>query len=114
MYETKLFTVREEKQTRPLKSRIVEDIVRTGHTIRERSIAVGVNPEEDSEIQGHLTQLEELFLELEALGCSYRDWNFTVGLVDFPALIGGEEVCLCWRSDEDKVGYYHGVEEGFV
>ncbi|MBP1930814.1 DUF2203 domain-containing protein [Ammoniphilus resinae] len=35
------------------------------------------------------------------------------GLVDFPALINGEEVLLCWKQGEDQIEYYHGVHEGF-
>ena len=36
------------------------------------------------------------------------------GLVDFPALRGGEEVLLCWKLGEDEVAHWHGVEEGFA
>lgn len=35
------------------------------------------------------------------------------GLVDFPAIINGEEVWLCWRLGEERIAYYHGLEEGF-
>ncbi len=37
-----------------------------------------------------------------------------MGLVDFPAVIGGEEVFLCWKSDEDKLLYYHEADSGFA
>ena len=70
--------------------------------------------EESREIKGVMDQLDELFDELEAIGCSYRDWNFTEGLVDFPAKVNGREVLLCWRSDEAKVRYYHEVNAGFA
>ena len=56
---------------------------------------------------------EELMKELEDLGGYYKDWNFEIGLVDFPAMIGGEEVFLCWRSDEKSVHWYHSMEEGY-
>jgi hypothetical protein len=36
------------------------------------------------------------------------------GLVDFPALRDGEEVCLCWCLGEDAIEYWHGVDEGFA
>lgn len=36
------------------------------------------------------------------------------GLVDFPARIGGREVLLCWRMDEERVEHYHGTEDGFA
>ena len=36
------------------------------------------------------------------------------GLVDFPARRGGEEIFLCWRLGEDRVGYWHGPDSGFA
>ncbi len=39
--------------------------------------------------------------------------DLDVGLVDFPAQRGGEEVLLCWRLGEDEIGYWHDLEEGF-
>ncbi|HTL70880.1 MAG TPA: DUF2203 domain-containing protein, partial [Candidatus Eisenbacteria bacterium] len=111
---TRYFTPREAEQTLPLVRRIVEDILEAGRVIRERSLAVGSGAENDPEIVRSIERLEELFGELEELGCSYRDWNFTVGLVDFPARIDGEEVSLCWKSDEARIGFYHGEEDGFA
>jgi hypothetical protein len=40
--------------------------------------------------------------------------NVELGLVDFPGLIGGQEVLLCWKSGEERVAYYHGLYDGFV
>jgi hypothetical protein len=34
-------------------------------------------------------------------------------LVDFPALIGGKEVFLCWESDEDDIEFWHDLESGY-
>lgn len=36
------------------------------------------------------------------------------GLVDFPALRDGEEILLCWQLGEERVGHWHGLEEGFA
>ena len=35
------------------------------------------------------------------------------GLVDFPAIIGGREVFLCWESDEDTVEFWHDLDTGY-
>jgi len=35
------------------------------------------------------------------------------GLVDFPSLMGGREVFLCWESDEDKIEFWHDLETGY-
>jgi hypothetical protein len=36
------------------------------------------------------------------------------GLVDFPGRRQGREVFLCWRLGEDRVGFWHEVESGFL
>ena len=114
MDELKLFTPKEANQTLPLVKRIVSDILSTGDRIRALSAEIGKNSESNPQIIQWMNQLEELFEELELLGCSYKDWNFTVGLVDFPSVIGGQQVFLCWRSDEKELKYYHEIDAGFT
>ena len=48
---------------------------------------------------------------IHELGAIVKDLDS--GLVDFPALRGGEDVLLCWRLGEDEIRYWHGLEEGF-
>jgi hypothetical protein len=48
---------------------------------------------------------------IEDLGGQPKDLD--LGLVDFPAMINGEEVLLCWKYGEKSIGYYHDHEEGF-
>ncbi len=109
----KFFTPETANQTLPLVKRIVDDILRAGRQIRSLSMEIE-KPEDSPEINSLMDQLDELFDELEAIGCSYRDWNFTEGLVDFPAKVNGREALLCWRSDETEVRYYHDVDAGFA
>jgi hypothetical protein len=52
------------------------------------------------------------FEQLEALDVVVRDLER--GIVDFPAIMVGREVYLCWRSDEPEVGHWHGLESGFA
>ena len=35
------------------------------------------------------------------------------GLLDFPALIGGREVFLCWEADEDDIEFWHDLDAGY-
>jgi hypothetical protein len=35
------------------------------------------------------------------------------GLIDFPAIMGGREVFLCWESGEGNVEYWHDLEAGY-
>jgi hypothetical protein len=36
------------------------------------------------------------------------------GLIDFPALIGGKEVFLCWEKDEEDIEFWHDIDSGFA
>jgi hypothetical protein len=51
------------------------------------------------------------FDHLERLDVVVRDLQR--GLIDFPSLLDGEEVYLCWLLDEPTVGHWHAVESGF-
>jgi hypothetical protein len=35
------------------------------------------------------------------------------GLLDFPAIIGGREVFLCWENGEDSIEFWHDLEAGY-
>jgi hypothetical protein len=52
------------------------------------------------------------FDQLEELDVVVRDLER--GLIDFPSLLGGEEVYLCWLLGEPSVGHWHAVEGGFA
>jgi hypothetical protein len=36
------------------------------------------------------------------------------GLVDFPAIIGGREVFLCWEKDEEDIEFWHDLDTGYA
>ena len=40
--------------------------------------------------------------------------DIATGLVDFPALVSGRQVWLCWRDGEAAIGFWHNVDEGFA
>jgi hypothetical protein len=35
------------------------------------------------------------------------------GLIDFPAIIGGKEVFLCWENGEENIEFWHDLETGY-
>ena len=36
------------------------------------------------------------------------------GLIDFPAILGGREVFLCWEQDEDDIEFWHDLDTGYA
>jgi hypothetical protein len=113
MIETKHFTPEEAEKTIPLVRQIVRDIINTAREMRLLAEDIEGKVEENPVIQKMAENINGFIRELEDLGCLYKDWNFNIGLVDFPALINGKEVYLCWRSDEDNIQFYHDMDKGF-
>ena len=64
------------------------------------------------EIRERAQRLKECCEELEQLGAELKDYES--GLVDFPALLSGEEISLCWRTGEETVGFWHDKNAGFA
>lgn len=110
---TRYFTPNDANRTLPLVRRIVEDILALGCELREQNALSS-----DEQTRNRLRQIHgeilSLLEEMEQIGCSYKDFSFTIGLVDFPSLIDGEPVLLCWRSDEERITWYHSADEGFA
>jgi hypothetical protein len=112
--DLKYFTPSEAKKTLPLVRKIVADILDTSREMRLIADEIGSGVENDSRIQKLADDIEKFMQELEEIGCYFKDWNFSIGLIDFPAIIDGKEVFLCWRSDEEDIMYYHDVDTGFA
>jgi len=112
--EIKYFTPSEARKTLPLVRKIVKDILDTSREMRLVAEEVEDQAEKDPRIQKMADDIEDFMAELEDIGCFFKDWNFQIGLVDFPAIIDSKEVFLCWRSDEDDIMYYHEMETGFA
>jgi len=110
----KYFTPKEAKKTLPLVKKIVKDILDTSFQVKTIAEQMGRNAEENPEVRKLLNEIQYFLKELEEIGCYYKDWNFSIGLVDFPSFINDEEVFLCWRSDEEDILYYHGINEGYA
>jgi hypothetical protein len=49
--------------------------------------------------------------EIDAIGVQIKDLE--IGLLDFPCLLEGETVLLCWKRGEARIEFWHRMEEGF-
>ena len=62
-------------------------------------------------MQGLIDQMAAGVARIDALGLTLRD--IERGLVDFPALVSGRQVWLCWQLSETSIGWWHGLDTGF-
>ncbi|MEK6277109.1 MAG: DUF2203 domain-containing protein [Actinomycetota bacterium] len=56
-------------------------------------------------------EVRKLLLTLQEAGILVRDIDR--GLIDFPAMIDGREVYLCWELGEDEVAFWHELDGGY-
>ena len=77
----------------------------------ERSAGNGGNPAM-SKLVKSFDRLDDLLHRIQKTGVQVKDIN--TGLLDFPALRDGHEVCLCWRYGERQIEYWHEIDAGFA
>jgi|SRR5579864_712320 len=92
-----------EKESQDLNHRILLSgglFVDIGKAARKRA-------ERDKAIQG----TKDALAEIEAIGVQVKDLD--TGLLDFPCIVDDQVILLCWKLGEEKIEYWHGLEEGF-
>jgi hypothetical protein len=109
-------------EVRPLAERMVAARVRLEELQGEQREVVkivagngsgyAVGEARTEEFATQAAELERCLDALAGLGVQVKDAE--AGLLDFPAVRGGEEVLLCWRVGEDAVDWWHGPEEGYA
>jgi hypothetical protein len=50
--------------------------------------------------------------EIHATGVQVKDID--IGLLDFPCVVEGQIVLLCWKLGEKSITHWHGTQEGFA
>jgi hypothetical protein len=123
----KLFTVERANKALPLVRAIVADMSRLSREVIERRQRLaflmdrrrtpGKDPYQeelnqvDAELASDGVRLQKYVEELRQLGVEPK--SAAEGLVDFPAVLDGRLVYLCWRLGEPAVEYWHDLEAGF-
>jgi hypothetical protein len=90
------------RKLRSLDDRIAQ-VLAAGHD------AGGANVEEQVRL---VARLNELLKEFRSRQIQIKDIDR--GLLDFPAIIEGREVFLCWEQDEDDVEFWHELDTGYA
>jgi len=59
-----------------------------------------------------LADMKDVLLEFQRREIQIKDLDR--GLLDFPAIIGGREVFLCWEQEEEDIEFWHDLDAGFA
>lgn len=123
----KFFTPDQANAMLPLVQSIVKDISELAHSLRDRQTRLnrlnqgGVGKglitrdqleEEQAAWERDAERLQECIGELNDLGVEMKD--LFIGLVDFPGLMDGREICLCWKLGEPRLDWWHETNAGFA
>jgi hypothetical protein len=118
---TILATLREQREELiRLRDQVLErqEAVEAGTGRAAEGSADSDDPVSDAELrlirlrmQGVIDQMQAGVARIDALGIALRD--IESGLIDFPALVSGRQVCLCWRLGEGDVEWWHEMTTGF-
>lgn len=124
----KIFTPAEANAALPLVRAITTDLVQLSQDVIERRQRlavllaargdgpVDVYTEELQQMQEELerdaAQLEAYVEELRELGVEPK--SGPAGLIDFPCLLDGRLVYLCWQYGEPAVRFWHELDAGFA
>lgn len=116
------FTVAEANALLPTLKPLVAGLVAAWRRLNEQQSAVvellDSAPRVDrggrllSDAAADIVRVQNALFAIKAHGVELKDP--ATGLLDFPALRDGIEVCLCWRHGEDRVAFWHPVETGFA
>jgi len=73
---------------------------------------IGVSRRKD-EREKAIQRIKDAVAEIHSTGVQVKDLD--LGLLDFPHMVDGETVLLCWKLGEElRVQHWHGLEEGFA
>jgi hypothetical protein len=59
-----------------------------------------------------LQEARDTLLEIDEIGVQVKDLEN--GLLDFPCVVDGQTVLLCWKLGEKEIGFWHTTEDGFA
>ncbi len=121
----KSFTVHEANAMLPLVRAITRDLAKLSREVVERRERLALllggrtvdakDPYQEEliqiseELENDSRRLQEFVGELRQLGVEPK----AGGLVDFPAVLDGRKVFLCWQLGEPEVLYWHELDAGF-
>jgi hypothetical protein len=120
------FSIEQATAMLPLVSVIAADIAHLSRDLLERRrrleyLLAGRSPNDrdvyheelvqvQTDLENDNSRLVDYLAELKALGVDPA--NGPEGMVDFPSILDGRKIALCWKIGEPEVSYWHEADVG--
>lgn len=125
----KIFTLSEAQTLLPILSNLLHSAMDAHHKVEERDGqlqriitrvlllgGVQLDPLKLAALRAERDKaaqlLKDSLAEIQAAGVQVKD--LAIGLLDFPCLMEGRVVLLCWKLGEESIEHWHGTDEGFA
>ncbi len=59
-----------------------------------------------------IQKVKDALAEIDSIGVQVKDLD--IGLLDFPCVVDGTVILLCWKLGEKAITHWHGTDEGFA
>ena len=63
-------------------------------------------------LEALVQRAKDALQEIDSIGVQIKDLD--IGLLDFPFVLEGETVLLCWKKGEPRIQFWHRIEDGFA
>jgi len=128
--ENKLFTLQEANTLLPILESLLKQAMEGKQTMEEIDrelqnlghkiflaggtlVDIGAVAKRKAEREKAIQRIKDSVQEIHSTGVQVKDLD--IGLLDFPHMVNGETVLLCWKLGEElNVQHWHGLEEGFA
>jgi len=75
-------------------------------------IDLGAQQKRKVALEALVQRAKDSLEEIDSIGVQVKDLD--TGLLDFPCLLDGETVLLCWKRGEARIEFWHRIEDGFA
>lgn len=126
-HEVQIFTVEEANELIPILSELVAELYGKRDEVAQVELEIDAyelvagrsrsknDPEFERFMARHRLLADQFYTivdEIHSYGCYLKDVD--LGLIDFHGMLDDRMVFWCWRFGEEKIAFWHEIQEGYA
>lgn len=116
----KHYTLQEARRLLPQIRQWFQQLDRIRHRLRTLDGRLAKRIQQGHDLGGRaVNEVVRLFAQAQRVVKEFSSRQIIVqdlerGLIDFPAILNGREVFLCWEKREKDIGFWHELDAGYA